>query len=298
MDLKKPFSFHDQMLQLKKHNMIIVDEQYVEDFLSSVNYYRFTGYALQCRKSPADSDYVDGTTFEQIQQLYLFDIDLRHVLHKYLEKVELLYRTKISYHFAMQKCIAPPYDQHYDVNNYYLSKDIYDMLLSFQQRGTTYYKDTLIVQHHIKKYGNKFPLWVLVEMLSFSDLSRLYGGMYDSDQDIIANSVGTGRAELKNHLHCLTFLRNKCAHGARLYNASYVPSARLSPSFLRAFPQTRNDSLFAYLLVLVKRLPSDADKLDCIKDIDFVVRKYLTTRDLALIGFPQNFKSVFEKYRY
>lgn len=293
-----PFSFHEQVEQLKRHNMIIEDEAEVESFLTSVNYYRFTGYALQYRIAPDNSDYVPGTKFEDVRRLYLFDIELRNVLRKYIEVVELYYRTQISYHFALSKCMTPPHDQHYNTANYYLPDDVEEILDSFEDRGPQYYKDSLIMQHHQEKYDNRFPLWVMVEMLSFSDLSKLYGGMYESDQSIIAAASNTGHTVLKNNLHCLAFLRNKCAHGARLYNARFAPPAKLPNRFLTSFPDTSADSLFAFILVLIKRLPSDTDKINCISEVCSLVKKHLTARDLSCIGFPQTFQAALTQFRY
>ena len=52
MELKKPLTFEEQIEKLKSHGMIIEDEERVKKVLSEINYYRFTGYVLQYRKSP------------------------------------------------------------------------------------------------------------------------------------------------------------------------------------------------------------------------------------------------------
>ena len=39
--------------------------------------------------------------------------------------------------------------------------------------------------------------------------------------------VGVGKDTLENHLHCLSVLRNKCAHTARMYNTDFNPPAKL-----------------------------------------------------------------------
>ena len=41
-------------------------------------------------------------------------------------------------------------------------------------REKNYYKDSLIVKHHKIKYSSKMPLWVIVELMSFSNMSKLY----------------------------------------------------------------------------------------------------------------------------
>ena len=73
--------------------------------------------------------------------------------------------------------------------------------------------------------------------------------MYISEQNKIAKAVGIGRETLENHLHCISVLRNKCAHAARLYNTEFYPPARFTSEFLRKNSEVRNNSLFAYTLV-------------------------------------------------
>ena len=119
MELKRPLSFSEQLDILKKHGMVINDNEKALEVLKDINYYRFTGYALQFRIAPDNSTYVDGTTFESVYNLCIADEKLRDVFRMYIEKVEVYYRTQIAYGFSMAKCTEPPYEQHYDENNFY-----------------------------------------------------------------------------------------------------------------------------------------------------------------------------------
>ena len=65
MDLKQPLSFEDQVNKLIAHGLEITDRERTKEILSQINYYRFTGYALQFRKNPMISDYFPGVAFEQ-----------------------------------------------------------------------------------------------------------------------------------------------------------------------------------------------------------------------------------------
>lgn len=55
MDLKNPLTFDEQLDKLVAHGMVISDREKAKDILKRVNYYRFTGYALQFRKDPSGS---------------------------------------------------------------------------------------------------------------------------------------------------------------------------------------------------------------------------------------------------
>lgn len=168
---------------------MISDESEAVRILKTVNYYRLTGYALQFRKDPKYSTYSEGTTFESIYHLYLVDERLRDLFRMYIEKAEVYYRTQIAYGFASVKCMEPPHDQHYDSNNFY-NQVGYQEVFDHFNREKNYYKDSLIVKHHKINYANKMPLWVMVELMSFSNLSKLYSAMYYSEKDVIACAVG------------------------------------------------------------------------------------------------------------
>lgn len=291
MDLKKPLSFNEQLNRLKSQGVIIHDDKKAISILKEINYYRFTGYALQFRINPEQSFYKEGTTFESIYNLYVADEKLRDLFRMYIEKVEVYYRTQIAHGFSMTKCIESPYNQHYQNENFYNKKGFDEVINNFK-REKNYYKDSLIVQHHKKKYKSKMPLWVMVELMSFSNLSKLYSAMYYSEKDIIAHSVGISRTTLENHLHCLSVLRNKCAHAARLYNTEFNPPAKFNPMFLKNNPEIRNNTLFAYTLVLLKRLPNEKSKKDFIDAIRIVIEQYEEDINMSLIGFPKNYMDI------
>lgn len=58
------------------------------------------------------------------------------------------------------------------------------------KKEKNYYKDSLIVKHHKAQYESKIPLWVIVELMSFSNTSKLYSSMYISEKEKIADAVG------------------------------------------------------------------------------------------------------------
>lgn len=291
MELKQPITFEEQISRLQLHGIKISDPEKAIEILKQVNYYRFTGYALQFRTEPNKSEYIEGTTFESVYHLYKVDEILRDVFRQYIEKVEVYYRTQIAYGFAISKCNDAPHDQHYDENNFFNKKGYKEVMDNFK-REKNYYKDSLIVRHHEINYESKMPLWVIVELMSFSNLSKLYSSMYYSEKDTIATAVGISRDTLQNHLHCLAVLRNKCAHAARMYNTEFNPPVRFNSSFLRKHPEVKNNSLFAYSLVLLKRLPDIESKKALIKSIEQVISKYKDDIEMELIGFPENYLSI------
>ena len=291
--LKKPTTIDEQIEKLSEHGIVISDVERTKSILSMTGYYRLSGYALQYRKAPSDSNCIEGTTFDAIYQAYCFDADLRDCLRPYLEIAEVYYKTQIAYWFSLSKCSKPPHDQHYDRKNYY-NKSGFDAIMSgFQTKGSNYYHDSLIMKHHQAKYNGKMPLWVLLELFSFSNASMLYSAMYDSDQDKIASAVGVSRQTLLNHLHCLSILRNKCAHGARLYAEQLRPSVSFNTAFLRKHPELKStDCVFAYVLMLLRRLPDIDHKQAFYNALTQLMEKHSGMIDMSRMGFPENYMDI------
>ena len=297
MELKKPLYLSEQIARLKKENMIIVDDNRAEEILREINYYRFTGYALQFRMVPSRSQYCHGTKFDDVYKIYQFDVELRSLLRAYIERAEVFYRTLIAYKFSVAKCMTSPHNQHYDEKNYYYKKGFKEVMENFN-REREYHKDSLIVQHHKAKYKSQMPLWVMVELMSFSNLSKLYSCMYISEQDCIANEVRTGAVTLANHLHCMSVLRNRCAHAGRLYNSKFNPPAKFTTRFYQKHKDIKNNSLFAYILILIRRLPSKKYSLSLINDVMQLLKKYNRDVDMSCMGFPDGYEDIMKESLY
>lgn len=290
--LKKPLSFTDQLKQLKAHNIEIKDDTFALNVLNRISYYRLSGYAISFRAAPSNSDCNPGTTFDAIYRIYAFDEELRGILRRYLEIIEVYYRSQIAYGFVMSKCQAPPHNQHYDRKNYYKKIAFDNIMQNFNKHEKNYYKDSLIVKHHNAKYNGEMPLWVILELLSFSNMSKLYSSMYPAEQSYIASQSGISPKTLTNHLHCLSVLRNKCSHGARLYDTDFYPAARLGAVFLRKHSNVTSDSLFSYILITLRRLPEATLKQSFCNEILNLITSYNQDISLPVMGFPHDYVTI------
>lgn len=273
MGLKKPLSFDEQIEKLKSHNLLIEETDDVKSFLTRVNYYRFTGYALEFRVNESNSDFVEGTTFQKIRTIHEFDKELRELVQKHLLEIEIYYRTQISNIVSLRKCRIAPHDQHYDLNNYYNRSSVEKIFQSIEKE-INYHKDELIVKHHDEAYAHKMPLWVIVELISFSNLSKYYNSLYKSDKMAVCDSVAIDYKYLANWLYCMSVLRNRCAHGNRLYNIRFNPPAKLSRGFLQSNRNVSNQSLVAYLYILKRMLPDRTSRCQFVAALESIYEKY------------------------
>ena len=295
MMLKTPLSYSQQIARLREHGLSITDDALAEEYLRTVGYYTLSGYALSFRKSVHDSNFKPGTTFEQISICYEFAAELRRLLLDQLIWLEQLFRATIAYQFSESHCVDAPHDQHYDLDNY---KDRHraSKILDSVEKHEAFYKGHAWYKHHKTKYDGKMPLWVLVRMLSFSSLSKYYGCLLDADQCNIAHALNTGPSILRNQMYCLSALRNRCAHGDRLYNEKLKPGIKLPKALKSGSSHIDNSTLFAYTLAVLTRI-TEHTRCKCFAQaLVRVFDKYSSKVELRCVGAPPNYAEVINKY--
>ncbi len=86
----------DLVALLESRGLIISDEAKAMQYLESIGYYRLSAYMYPFLKVPKEShQYKEGTTFQQVLNLYRFDKKLRMLLLNEIEKVEIAIRRAI-----------------------------------------------------------------------------------------------------------------------------------------------------------------------------------------------------------
>lgn len=94
-------TIEEQIRNLKDLNLTIADEALAASFLNDVSYFRFVkAYSLELK--PKNGNYYDGTTFEQLMELYLFNCSFRQLLFPQIEKVEVNLRCRLANYFSSQ----------------------------------------------------------------------------------------------------------------------------------------------------------------------------------------------------
>ena len=87
-------TIEQQIALLKGRGLQIPDSTLAADFLYRNNYYRVSGYSLTLR---SHDEFVPGTTFQNIIDIYEFDHALRHTLLKYIEVIEVTVKSIYSH---------------------------------------------------------------------------------------------------------------------------------------------------------------------------------------------------------
>lgn len=247
--MAKEFKTIDELIEIMESRGIVVDELTKpaimrESYYAIVNGYKRPFLDTAKMESTSEDAFLEGTRFEWVYKLFLFDRDLRNVTFKYLSKAEAIMKTSVVYAF----CEAHPEHDAYLQRSAYV--DAKNMLLpkGFKgNRGRKYSNDMSrlmetinsklsdsptrkpFVTHYINKHGS-VPLWVLSNDLTFGNMAHFYQLQTRSVQNRTCKLVLEANGwlekgfrisplELLHAFSVLSEFRNLCAHDDRLYCA-------------------------------------------------------------------------------
>ena len=173
---------------------------------------------------------------------------------------------------------------------------LFEKKASQQQRRLT--ESELYLKHFNDKNGGLLPIWVYVEVLTISDISKLYEILDDDIQKTVAAEFGyrhsTGNVLLANLLHCVTIVRNICAHGGRLYNRTFIRKPKLSRRQKKLLRMENGqkvyDRLFSFVLV-IKALSLPEDFCQFKEHLGELTQKYPFV-DMRYYGFPDDWEKI------
>lgn len=307
MPSQKKFSTFDEQIQLLKSekHLEITDEIYAKDMLMRIGYFPLFGGYKHLFRIPLTKKYKEGTTFNEIVALYEFDSNLRELFFKYLLQIERHMRSLMSYYFSEK--YGESQAAYLDENNYNNSrrnhKIISRLISTLQQAVNT--TDYVYINYYRANYNN-IPLWVLSNVLTFGNLSKMYKVFPQSLQSKICKNFGCiNRKQMEQFLSVLTKFRNVCAHGERLFtyrtidNISDLPlhqKMRIPKQGIQ-YLYGKND-LFAVVIAFRYLLPKE-DFLEFKRKLTLEISRanknlvHITENELLEhMGFPQNWRNI------
>ena len=248
----------EQIAILEGRGLSIPDKQKAKDFLQRNNYYRVSGYSLTLRNHDV---FEKAATFQNLIDIYEFDHELRHILLKYLEKIEVAVKAIYAHEFT--KVYGP--NGYLDAANYVDAQKHKEIIDKAEKQKSMRLRHEAYLKHFVEDLKQDVPLWAYVDLLTISDISFLYS---ISDQQI-RNAVASemqlqpkGDVLLGRFMHSMTILRNLCAHGSRLYNRLFEQKPWLNKTeqaLLRKEPDGTVDNahLYGFILIMRRLLLSD-----------------------------------------
>ena len=165
-----PLSTTTLIANLKTDGLSVNDENFAEDFLNNVSYFRFNAYLRPFEDVNGSIRFKPNATFDKAVALYLFDAEFRNLLFSAIQLVEISLRSKIINQFSLAHGAFGFIDSTMAIDKHKYSEN-----LSTSERELSRSKDDFI-QEHYDKYGREDfpPAWKLLDLTSFGTLTKLF----------------------------------------------------------------------------------------------------------------------------
>ena len=196
-------------------------EEKAKEILSDIGYFRLGFYCFPFEttypnRKNRTHKYKQGTKFSDIVSLYYFDMDLRNILSKYLNRIEINFRTNIIYRGS---------NQYIDCNTWFVSPAVMNKNFIDQFDNDLYtenFKRNPIIKNHHKKYINdKYaPAWKTLEFFTFGAMFKVFQNLKDKTlkQEISLQYNVRNIDTFGVYFRTIVELRNLCAHGSVLFD--------------------------------------------------------------------------------
>ena len=255
---KPALSFEQQLDLLISRGLVVDDRTRALHYLGHINYYRLAGYVLPFEADHATHALKPGTRFDQVLDLYIFDRELRLLLMDAIERIEVSVRTRWAYELA---CATTPHG--YLERAHACSSKRFAGELATLAREVDRSQE-IFIAHNRSKYTEPDlpPVWVACEVMSLGQLSRWYALLRPlALRKKIARPYGFDQQVFESALHHLSYVRNVCAHHARLWNRDCVVELKLprkaSAALVAALSDTSTRRIYNSLCLI-------AYLMDCI----------------------------------
>jgi len=291
---KTPLSFTDQLALLKSRGISVADELKAISILQKISYYRLSAYFLPYQS--VKDTFNPGTTFKQIIDTYSFDRELRLLVFDCIERIEIAIRTQIIYQMAYhyndshwqdnQSLFIKPY-----YNKIGIKVDPFSEFQSIISKAKTVRTPEVFIQHYLNNYSSPSnpPSWMCFELLTIGEMSNIYRGLSSKvDKKRIASFFDLHPTVFISWLHSLTYVRNICAHHARLWNKELAikPELLLNPTGDWISILFNNNKRLFYFLCVLKYLLLRANPGNNLKvKLENLFAKYSTV-PIKYLGIP------------
>lgn len=279
MKLKNARTYDDQIGILKSRGLIIDNKEFAKSILKNIGYYKLSGYYkffYKDLREAKEKQFKEGTKFEDIYKLYILDKELRDLLFSVMSDIEISFKSNIAYITSNK----------YGVEVWKDGRVLPDAVRLFIKRELDKSNKNKIIRHHIDHYEGKYPIWVVMEILSFGTVSKMYQGLpVDDKKDIAKVYYNHKHQYIEQWMESITNLRNKCAHHERIIGES------INIKTDKSMKGYKIGSIFVVILAF-KQLINDEIQWSLFMDkLSNIMKKYEFNK-LDLIGFPKNWNEI------
>ncbi len=305
--IQKQFKNLDEQIEILKYKGLVINNvDYARNILLRENYFFITGYRHLFMKSNVDKTYKDGTTFEELYSLFLFDRTLRNILFKNLLIIENNLKSVSSYQLSKRYGYKEKdyLKEKNFTNDPEKKRQVNDLIKKMKRQIRSNSRENTATMHYVSNYGY-IPLWILVKVLSFGIVSELFSVLKVEDQKEIASIYGVDYQNMLVYLPILSNYRNLCAHEDILYenrtnkeidDTVYHKLLNIKKNE-DVYVNGKND-LFALIIIMKEMLQSSEFKSmmfeieNCITALDYNLKSISIKDVLNRMGFPSNWKDI------
>ncbi len=299
---KKQFLTYDEQISFleEKKGLMIPDKEYARKILLKIGYFPLINGYKEIFKESISDQFQKGIRFEDIYELYSFDNDLRNIFLKYILMAERNIKSSLSYHFCKE--YGDQQSDYLDVNNYDYTgkkKNVINKMIKIMSGQLRYDSDYVYIRHYMTTY-QYVPLWVLMNVLTIGQLSKIYSSQKGRIQIKVCKDFGPLKVnEMGKILAVMTKFRNVCAHNDRLFDFRTKDALldrniydRLGiPKDRGRYKYGKND-LYAQVIIL-KLLLVDEDFRIFFRDLKACFKKHPIYKEILLkMGFPENWEQI------
>ncbi len=278
----KFLTYDEQIEKLKKQHLYIEDEDVAKQILSDTSFYALIHGYRDVFRSKETRMYKPKANFSSIHKLYSFDENLRQILMSHILTIERKLKSIYSYSFC--KMFGDDYLDYLNPNNYnydQFKNDVDDLIENHLRRASN--SDRPYIIHHKNKYGY-VPLWVLVNSLTFGNMSVAYKCSDQSLKSKIAKEYSSYciySNQLEAMLSVLSKFRNVCAHNERLFMYKTKKALTDLPIHKTLEPTQGKNDIFS-VCIIFKYLLDSTEFDSFINSLEQAINEYLNSIDESI----------------
>ena len=247
----------EQQIQKLTDRGMVLDwsEEKVKEVLLDVGYYRL-GFYWNPFEIDKDHNFEKGTKFSNVVQLYYLDVDLKNILNKAINRIEINLRTQLIY------IVSNEYPEH---PTWFANKKV--MQNKFVDEFPKYYdakfkdKNKPIKKHHLN-YTNDIcaPAWKTLEFLTFGSIYSIFYSLKEEKLKAkVASQYGFKSVKsFQNFFQTIIFIRNICAHSGLLFDSNTPKEIATTPFFKFSNNKKHSlDSAIKVILYILEKISTD-----------------------------------------
>lgn len=220
----------------------------------------------------AKHNLLTNTKFSTVLQLYYLDVDLKNILVKALNRIEINFKTQLIY-YASNKYNN---DAVWFSNPKIVKNSFVEGFYNFYNKNIKTINNKPIQKHHLKYKNHKYaPAWKTIEFMSLGSTIKLYDALLnESLKRKIAKQYNVlSLQNFKNYLKTIRFIRNICAHSDLLFDSNTSFTILSSPQIPIENDKTHClDTAIRVILYFLKQI-SLKRYLEYKDDINIVIEK-------------------------